>query len=142
MNAYANQYQNNQILNATPERILIMLYDGAIRFCRQAMQAMDDGNKQVSSEKIGRAMAIICEFANTLNHEVGGDIAKDLDALYSFMTKELTRANLENTRKPIETVEDLLVGLRDTWVEAAQIYAAEKNLVADDSTQVKVAASF
>lgn len=143
MNAYVNQYQNNQILNATPERILIMLYDGAIRFCRQAMQAMDDGNRQVFSEKIGRAMAIICEFANTLNHEVGGDIARDLDALYSFMTKELTRANIENERKPLETVENLLVGLRETWVEAAQIYASEKNQVADDnSTRINVAASF
>lgn len=142
MNAYVNQYQNNQILNATPERILIMLYDGAIRFCRQAMQALDKGDNKVKAEKISRAMAIICEFSNTLNHEVGGDIAKDLDALYSYMTRELTRANLENERKPLETVEDLLTGLRETWVEAAQIYASEKNQVADDNTQINVAASF
>ncbi|MDJ0624441.1 MAG: flagellar export chaperone FliS [Desulfocapsaceae bacterium] len=142
MNTYINQYQNNQILNATPERILIMLYDGAIRFCRQAMQAMDDGNREQVSVKIGKTMAIICEFSNTLNHEVGGDIAKDLDALYDYMTRELTKANLKNERKALETVEDLLSGLRETWVEAAQIYAIEKNKVADDSRQFNVAASF
>ncbi len=121
MNAYVNQYQNNQILNASPEQILILLYDGSIRFCRQAIHAMDEGQRTVQAEKISRAMAIVCEFANTLNHEVGGQIATDLDALYSFMTRELTRANLQNDRKALETVEDLLTGLRATWVEAIKI---------------------
>jgi len=121
MNAYMNQYQNNHILSASPEQILILLYDGSIRFCRQAIQAMDAGQRTVQAEKISRAMAIVCEFANTLNHEVGGEIATDLDALYSFMTRELTRANLQNDRKALETVEDLLSGLRETWVEAIEI---------------------
>ncbi len=103
-----------------------MLYDGAIRFTRQAMQAMDDGDKRLQAEKINRAMAIVCEFSNTLDHEVGGKIAEDLDALYSFMTRELTRANLQGERKALETVDDLLSGLRETWVEAAKIYAMEK----------------
>ena len=121
MNAYVNQYQNNQILNASPEQILIFLYDGSIRFCRQAIQAMDAGQCKVQAETISRAMAIVCEFSNTLNHEVGGEIATDLDALYSFMIRELTRANLQNDRKALETVEDLLMGLRATWVEAIEI---------------------
>lgn len=126
MNAYMNQYHNNQIQTASPERILIMLYDGAIRFTRQAIQALDVGDKVLQAEKINRAMAIVCEFSNTLDHEVGGQIAADLDALYSFMTRELTRANLKGDRKALETVDDLLTGLRETWVEAAKIYAMEK----------------
>ena len=121
MNAYANQYQHNSILSASPEQILIMLYDGSVRFCRQAILAMDAGDRKVQAEKISRAMAIVCEFSNTLNHEVGGEIATDLDALYSFMTRELTNANVKNDRKALETVEDLLTGLRETWVEAIEI---------------------
>jgi len=121
MNAYMNQYQNNQILSSSPEQILILLYDGSIRFCRQAIHAMEAGQRKIQAEKISRAMAIICEFANTLDHKVGGEIATDLDALYSFMTRELTRANLQNDRKALETVEDLLSGLRETWVEAIEI---------------------
>ena len=140
MNAYVNKYQNNQILNATPERILIMLYDGAIRFCRQAMMAHDDGNKTEKAEKIRRTMAIICEFSNTLDHEVGGEIATDLDALYNFMNRELTRANLEDDRQALETVEDLLSGLRETWVEAAKIYASERH-VASSAQAAGIAAS-
>ena len=128
MNAYMNQYQNNQIQTASPEKILIMLYDGAIRFTRQAMLAMDAGDKAVQGEKISRVMAIVCEFSNTLDHEIGGEIATELDALYNCMTRELTRANLKGDRKALETVEDLLSGLRETWVEAAKIYAREKQV--------------
>ncbi len=125
MNAYMSQYQNSQILNASPEQILIMLYDGAIRFCRQAMQAMDEGDHKVQSEKVSRAMAIVSEFANTLDHEIGGQIAADLDALYGFMIRELTNANLKNERKSLETVDRLLSGLRETWVEAIEINRQE-----------------
>ncbi len=121
MNAYVNQYQNNQILNASPEQILILLYDGSIRFCRQAIHAMESGDRKTQAEKISRAMAIVCEFANTLDHEVGGEMAADLDALYGFMVRELTRANIQNDRKALETVEDLLTGLRETWAEAIEI---------------------
>ncbi len=131
MNAYMTQYQNNQILTATPEQILIMLYDGAIRFCNQAMHAMDSGNKVVQAEKINRTMAIVCEFANTLDHEIGGEIATDLDALYAFMTRELTRANLEGDRKALEVVTGLLSELREAWIEAAKIYVEERRIPSD-----------
>ena len=143
MNAYVNQYQNNQILNASPEQILILLYDGSIRFCRQAILAMEAGQKTLQAEKVSRAMAIVCEFANTLDHEVGGEIATDLDALYGFMVRELTRANVENDRKALETVEDLLVGLRETWVEAIEINRDGVAQVDKSDSSVKhVAASF
>jgi flagellar protein FliS len=121
MNAYANQYQRNQVLNASPEQILVMLYDGAIRFSRQAMQALDVGDHKTQAEKISRTMAIVSEFSNTLDFEVGGQIATDLDALYSYMIRELTKANVKNDRQALETVEDLLAGLRETWVEAIEV---------------------
>lgn len=121
MNAYMNQYQNSQVLNASPEQILVMLYDGAIRFCRQAKMAMETGNKLVQAEKISRTMAIVSEFSNTLDHKVGGQIAEDLDALYAFMIRELTRAGRENDQKALETVGDLLSDLRGTWIEAIEI---------------------
>lgn len=139
MNAYMSQYQNNQILSATPEQILIMLYDGAIRFCHQAMQAMDDGDKTTQAEKISRTMAIVCEFSNTLDREVGGQIAEDLDALYGFMVRELTRANTQGDRKALEVVSGILAELREAWVEAAQIYAQEKRVGDEPATGVSAA---
>ena len=144
MNAYMRQYQNNQVLSANPEQILIMLYDGAIRFCRQAMQAQDSGDKLVRSAKISRTMAIICEFANSLDHQVGGEIATDLDALYSFMTRELIRANLKNERQPLEVVEKLLVDLRGTWAEAIELNRqnTQPEVLVEDNSSRFVAASF
>ena len=131
MNVYMNQYKNTQLETASPEKILIMLYDGAIRFCREAMQAMDAGNTELQNKKITSTMAIVSEFASSLDHSIGGKIAADLDALYMFMNRELTRANVERDRKALATVEELLCGLRDTWVEAADIYAREKHIAVD-----------
>ena len=121
-----NQYQQNHIYTATPEQILIMLYDGAIRFSRQAIMAGEQGNQVQKMERISKVMAIIVEFSNTLNHEVGGQIAADLDGLYQFMIRELTTARNDTTGKSLKTVEGLLVDLRATWGQAIDINRRQK----------------
>lgn len=121
MNPYMNQYQQTQVNTASPEQLLVMLYDGAIRFTRQAHEAMLAGERVKKLESISRAMAIITEFANTLDHEIGGEIAANLDALYNYMIRELTNANLKNDPEPLTVVENLLVDLRETWVQAIEI---------------------
>jgi flagellar protein FliS len=121
MNAYFNQYQNNQVTTASPERLLIMLYDGAIRFVRQAAEAMGAGERLRKLESISKAIGIVSELSNTLNREVGGEIADNLDALYHFMIRELTQANLKNDAEKLRVVDDLLTGLRETWMEAIEI---------------------
>lgn len=126
MNAYFNQYQNNQVTTASPEQLLIMLYDGAIRFVRQAQEAMAAGERTGKLESISKALGIVSELANTLNHEIGGEIAENLDALYHFMIRELTQANLKNDPEKLKVVHDLLSGLRETWLEAIEINRQEK----------------
>ena len=116
-----SQYLRNQIFSASPEQLLIMLYDGAIRFTRQAIAGVEENNLEMMAHGIRRSMAIITEFSNTLNHEIGGAIAGNLDALYNFMVRELTLANLQRDVEKLRIVEDLLVGLRATWVEAIEI---------------------
>lgn len=124
-----NQYHENQILTASREQILIMLYDGAIRFCRQAMAANTAGNRVLRLEKTGKVLAIVTEFSNSLNHEIGGEIAENLDALYHFMIRELTEARKSDTNDHLESVEKLLLDLRQTWVEAIEINRKEQNAV-------------
>jgi len=126
MNAYANQYQQQQyqqnlIYTATPEQLLLMLYDGAIRFTRQAMMAAENGNQVQKLERISKTLAIIIEFSNTLNHDIGGQIAADLDGLYQFMIRELNAARKDETGEKLKTVERLLVDLRETWGQAVDI---------------------
>lgn len=127
MNPYLNHYQQNQIKTASAEQLLLMLYEGAIRFLKQARMAMADGDRVLKLEKVSRALAIITELSNTLDFEAGGQVAEDLDALYAFMARELLRSNIENDPAPIETVIDLLSELHGAWVQAAQKAKEEKN---------------
>ncbi len=120
MNAY-NQYQQNHVLSASPEQILLMLYDGAIRFTRQAIAGLEDDNLPHFHHGIKKSMAIISEFSNSLDHRIGGEIAENLDALYNFMIRELTLANLHKDADKLRVVEKLLVDLRATWGEAIEI---------------------
>ncbi|MFH0781248.1 MAG: flagellar export chaperone FliS [Pseudomonadota bacterium] len=124
MNAY-NQYHENQILSASPEQILLLLYDGAIRFTRQAIHGLEEGNLTLFHHGIKSSMAIITEFSNSLDHAIGGEIAENLDALYNFMIRELTLANLHQDIDKLHVVDKLLVDLRATWGEAAEINKAQ-----------------
>lgn len=143
MNAYANQYQQQQyqqnlIYTATPEQILLMLYDGAIRFTRQAMMAEENGKQAEKLGRISKVMAIIVEFSNTLNHEVGGQIAADLDGLYQFMIRELNAARKDETGEKLKTVERLLVDLRETWGQAVDINRGQQNETAEMAKQEQI----
>ncbi len=125
MNAYMNQYHNNSVQTASQEQILLMLYDGAIRFVRQASDAIEAnewGDKLVYADK---AIAIITEFRNTLDHSVGGEIAANLDSLYEFMLREIVRAKVSNSSEPLKPVLRILNELRETWAEAIEIARKE-----------------
>lgn len=126
MNPYMQQYQQNQIATASPEQILLMLYDGAIRFTRLAMEGVETGNTAQKNHGISKTMAIVAEFSNSLNREIGGNIADDLDALYDFMIRELTSANVHGDIEKLKNVEKLLVDLRATWGEAVEISRKEQ----------------
>jgi flagellar secretion chaperone FliS len=134
MNQY-QQYQQNQVNTASPEQILLMLYDGAIRFTRRAIAGVEDSQPALKVSGISKAMAIIAEFSNSLNHDIGGQIAEDLDALYHFMMRELTSANLNNDINKLRNVEKLLMDLRLTWGEAVEINRKEIAAVSTNHQQ-------
>jgi len=121
MNGYVNQYKNNQVLNASPEQILIMLYDGALRFIRQAKAAIEAGDIAEKCRAISKTVAIVAEFSNTLDRENGGEIAEDLSRLYDFSLRELSMANIKNDAARLEPIEKILQDLRDGFAEAAVI---------------------
>ncbi len=120
MNGY-NQYQNNHIQTASREQILLMLYDGAIRFSKQAKAALEEGDMAAKGRYIGKTIAIVSEFSNSLDHEIGGELASNLDALYNYMITELSKANVKNDTGPIDSVCTMLCELRATWAEAIEI---------------------
>lgn len=126
MNANLNQYQRNHILTATPEQLLLMLYDGAIKFCKQALNATHNDELPQKLEGIRKTLAIVTEFSDSLNHEIGGQIAADLDALYAFMIRELHAARRDSSGEHLDNVMRLLIDLRETWAEAIDINKTEQ----------------
>ncbi len=121
VNAYSNNYLANQINSATPEQLLIMFYDGAIRFTSQARKAIEENNIEKRNYSINKASAIISELNATLDHDIGGKIAADLNRLYNYMLDELFKANGNNNAKKLVVVEKLLSDLRITWQQAIEL---------------------
>ena len=114
-------YQQSAILTAPPERLVVMLYDGARRFLHQAAIAMRENRASVASERLRRAEMIIDELRSTLNLEAGGEIASNLQGLYVFFSRHLIEAQIEKDPAKIEWVGAQLGELREAW---AQVGAA------------------
>jgi flagellar secretion chaperone FliS len=115
----AQAYQQTHVQSRSPLELVVMLYDGAIRFLEQAGDAMADRNMVKKGDSLSRAMAIIAELQSTLNVEEGGEVAKQLDELYTHMTSRLIEANIQRTRQPIDEVLRLMRTLRDGWSQIA-----------------------
>ncbi len=118
MNSYTNNYLANQVNTASPEQLMLMLYDGAVRFAAMAIKAIEDNTQDKRSYYINKTYAILSEFAATLDRDQDADLADNLDALYSYMQQCLMDANLHNDPAPIVEVKDLLTDLRQTWAKA------------------------
>jgi flagellar secretion chaperone FliS len=117
MSAYApapNAYRESAVLTATPEQLVVMLYDGANRFLTQSAIAMRDGRVALSGEKLRRAEAIIDELLATLDLSVG-DIAERLQSLYLFFKEHLMAARLNQDAGKVDEVGRLMRELRSAW---------------------------
>ncbi|NLY45158.1 MAG: flagellar export chaperone FliS [Tissierella sp.] len=116
--AYANAqnvYKNNQVTTAPKKKLLIMLYDGAIKNLKLAINAIEEKDNQVSNTNIIKAQNIIMELMHTLDFEAGGEIANNLYQLYDYMYLKLVKANTSKDTKGIKEVIKYLEDLRNTW---------------------------
>ena len=121
MSAYApapNVYRESAVLTATPEQLVVMLYDGANRFLTQSAVAMRETRPALAGEKLRRAEAIIDELLATLDMSVG-QIAEQLQALYLFFKEHLSAARLEQSADKVEEVARLMRDLRSAWASIA-----------------------
>jgi flagellar protein FliS len=114
------QYQKTQVVTASREKILLMLYEGAIRFTKQARVAMADNKIAEKGKAISRATAILSELMATLDFKVGGQLAQDLENLYIFMIDKLIEANIHNKTECLDDVERLLNTLYSAWKDVVE----------------------
>ena len=114
------QYQKTAVTTASREQILLLLYEGAIRFVKQAIVAMQEKRIAEKGRTISRATAIISELMATLDFKVGGDLAADLENLYIFMIDKLIEGNIENRVECLQHVESLLTTLYSAWKDIVE----------------------
>lgn len=113
-------YRKTQIETASPEALILMLYDGAIRFIGQAEIAFEDKNIEQTSNLLLRIQAIFAELMTALDKEKGGEIAVNLERLYVFFLEKLGEANVKKDPAPMLEIKPLIQNLRNTWEQAMQ----------------------
>jgi len=113
-NAYA-QYNRNKILTASPAELTLMLYDGCIKFINIAMMGIDEKDIAKANTNIKKAERIILELQSTLNDKY--EVAKDFNAVYSYVKRRLLEANLSKDKEILEECAGHMRTMRDTWKE-------------------------
>ncbi|MFW5736973.1 MAG: flagellar export chaperone FliS, partial [Halanaerobium sp.] len=113
----ADQYKQMQIKTASPGKLLLMLYQGALKFMKLAKKNIKEGKIEESHKNIIKAQDIILELQNTLDKENGGEIAVQLESLYDFIYRELIQANLNKNTKYLDNVIPLIEELFVTYKE-------------------------
>lgn len=108
-------YNQNAVVTQSPGGTIVLLYEGAIRFCRKAIDALEAKDYETKGNCINKAVDIINELNISLEMEVGGDIAENLRALYGFMVRHLREANMKKDPEKIREVIRLLEELNEGW---------------------------
>ncbi|MDD3420198.1 MAG: flagellar export chaperone FliS [Candidatus Gastranaerophilales bacterium] len=134
--AHLKQYQQTQIQTATPEKLLIMLYNGAINFLNKAKVYIEQKDYAQTNTFLLKAQAIISEFMNTIDWDPNPEFAQNLYSLYDFMNNTLIQANINKDSEKIDVVIDLLKTLKSAWEEAAIKVAKERELQSQEEGSI------
>ncbi|WEK53895.1 MAG: flagellar export chaperone FliS [Candidatus Cohnella colombiensis] len=116
------KYQLSSIQTASPAKLLLMLYDGAIRFVKQAIVGIETKDWQMTNENLIKAQRIVNEFIASLNHDY--EISKQLLEIYDYMVRSLIEANMKKNKEKAEEVLNHLTELREAWYEASKKIAS------------------
>lgn len=117
-NGYA-QYNNNQILTASPAELTLMLYNGAIKFCNVAIAAIEKKDMEKAHTNIVKAEKIVEYLRVTLDMKYS--VAKDFDNIYDYLDRRLVEANMKKDTAILEEICDHLRSVRDTWKEVMRL---------------------
>lgn len=113
-------YKAKDAMTASQPTLILMTYDAALRFTKEAQKYMEEGDIPAKGRAIESAFACVAELRRALDTERGGDVASSLGRLYSFMTDQITQANFANDPSLLEPVKKTLETLREGWHEAIE----------------------
>ena len=110
-----NPYLRTKIMTASPEELRLLLYDGAIKFCHQAKQAIEAKQYEESYNALSRAQKIVLELSTSLNHSIEPEVTEKMASLYNFIYRQLVEANMSRETGIIDEVVKLIQYERETW---------------------------
>jgi flagellar protein FliS len=119
------RYQQTDVHSVSPEKLLVMLYDGLIRYLRLAGSAIARGDRVAMVQQIDNAQSIVLLLRRALDHEAGGQIAANLESLYDFVFAENLQALADSDPRHLAHSVRILEPLRDAWQRIAASAAAQ-----------------
>jgi flagellar protein FliS len=111
-------YKKTSVNTASKEQILLMLYQAAIKNCKKAIKAIEEDDIPNKGVFIGKLQDIVIELNNSLDFEVGGDIAKELSSLYDYILYSSTQANINFDKEALAGCLNVLETLYNGWIDA------------------------
>lgn len=124
MNPYSkdliNQYKKTQVSTADRGQLVVMLYEGAIRFINTAIDKMHFSTYDLVNTNLQKAMEIISELRASLDHKAGGELAGRLESIYVFLNGRIQEANIQKSAAILKEVRGLLEELLAAWKTIAQ----------------------
>ncbi len=117
----AGGYLKTQWATATPKRLQILLYDGAVRLSRQALRALDEGDTRLATDKLSRAGAILAQLQRTLETGDSSALSRRLSALFGQVNKHLLQGRFYRSRQEVDETISMLVQMRGLWVSSVEV---------------------
>ena len=118
-NRAAQMYQKNAVQTASPAKLTLMLYDGAVKFTNIAIEAIEAGDIEKAHNNIVKAQNIIVEFRSTLDMKY--PVAKDFDVVYDYIYSRLVEANMKKDKDILVEALKHIKTMRDTWREVMKL---------------------
>lgn len=115
--SYVDEYRKNAVMGASPVGLIVMLYDGALRFMDQAQHAIASRDYFAQNQNLQKAQKIVSELMCCLDMQRGGEVAQNLLSLYTYVFNQLLEANVDDDPERIKRAAAILSQLRESWVE-------------------------
>jgi len=120
----SSRYQQSQVLTASREQLLLLAYDGVLRFLARARRGLQDGDYHEKHTGISRAQGLIIELRRTLDFSAAPELAHNLARIYTYLIEELARADADDDDSRLAQVLRLVTEMREAWLDAARQLAS------------------